>query len=93
MSIFNNINYWLLFGLGAQFVFFMRFFVQWIYSEKKKKSSIPLAFWYLSIVGSILIFIYAIHIKDPVFMLGQSLALLIYVRNIFLFKKDNDVTQ
>lgn len=75
---------WVVFGFFAQFVFFLRFIVQWVVSEKKKKSVIPLAFWYLSIVGSILILIYAIKRADPVFIAGQGLALVIYIRNIML---------
>ena len=65
----------------------MRFVVQWITSEKAKKSVIPLAFWYLSIIGSIMILIYAIKREDPVFIAGQALALIIYIRNIILHKK------
>lgn len=78
---------WVLFGFFAQFVFFLRFVVQWIVSERHKKSIIPLAFWYLSIAGSVLILIYAIKRQDPVFILGQGFALLIYIRNIVLYHK------
>lgn len=78
---------WVLFGFFAQFVFFLRFVVQWVVSERKKKSVIPLAFWYLSIVGSLLILVYAIKRQDPVFIVGQGFALLIYVRNIMLQRK------
>jgi lipid-A-disaccharide synthase-like uncharacterized protein len=87
-----NIDYWVLFGFSAQFVFFLRFVVQWLYSEKKKQTVVPMSFWYLSIVGSIMILIYALKQKDPVFIAGQFLALFIYVRNIQLHKKGNTVS-
>lgn len=87
-SLLNRLDYWTLFGFLAQFVFFLRFVVQWITSEKAKKSVVPLAFWYLSIVGSIMILIYAIKREDPVFIAGQALALVIYIRNIVLHKKN-----
>jgi len=82
-----NLNYWVIFGFTAQFVFFLRFIVQWLSSEKQKKSVIPISFWYLSIIGSIMILIYAIYRRDPVFIVGQFFALIIYTRNIMLRKK------
>ena len=84
----TKINFWLIFGFLAQFIFFLRFFIQWIYSEKAKKSIIPILFWYLSIIGSTMILIYAIHIEDPVFVIGQFFAMAIYLRNLYLFKKN-----
>lgn len=78
---------WVLFGFFSQFVFFLRFVVQWIESERKKQSVIPMSFWYLSIAGAILIFIYALKRGDPVFIAGQGLALIIYFRNIVLRNK------
>ena len=79
-----KVDSWVVFGFAAQFVFFLRFFVQWIHSERQKRSVIPMSFWYLSIVGSIMILIYAIERRDPVFIAGQALALVIYFRNIVL---------
>tara|TARA_B100000315_G_scaffold202504_1_gene195243 strand:- start:6728 stop:7000 length:273 start_codon:yes stop_codon:yes gene_type:complete len=76
--------FWLTLGFFAQFLFSMRFLVQWIASEKQKKSVVPIYFWYLSIGGSTLLLFYAIHRKDPVFILGQSMGLLIYFRNLML---------
>ena len=76
--------FWLLFGFLGQFVFFLRFLVQWLYSEKMGRSVIPVAFWYLSIGGALMILVYALHRRDPVFIAGQGFALLIYVRNLFL---------
>lgn len=79
---------WIIFGFLAQFIFFLRFAVQWWASEKEKKSVIPLSFWYLSIVGSVMILIYAIKREDIVFITAQFLALFIYARNIVLRKKE-----
>ncbi|MCL4200027.1 lipid-A-disaccharide synthase N-terminal domain-containing protein [Patescibacteria group bacterium] len=83
-----TIDAWVLFGFLAQFVFFLRFAVQWWASEKEKKSVIPLSFWYLSIAGSVMILIYAIKREDIVFITAQFLALFIYARNIVLRKKE-----
>jgi len=74
----------LVLGFTGQAVFGMRFIVQWLYSEKKRRSVIPMAFWYLSLTGSILLMIYAILRHDPVFILGQSTGFIVYVRNIRL---------
>ena len=82
-----NLNFWPILGFFGQFLFFMRFVIQWIHSEKKGESIIPIQFWYFSIAGAIIIFIYAIHIRDIVFMSGQALALMIYARNLVLIKK------
>ncbi|OGG28940.1 Lipid A biosynthesis, N-terminal [Candidatus Gottesmanbacteria bacterium RIFCSPLOWO2_01_FULL_49_10] len=78
------LDWWVLFGFSAQFVFFLRFFVQWLQSEKQKQSVIPMSFWYLSVIGSVMILIYALKRGDPVFIAGQFLALFIYIRNIIL---------
>ena len=82
-----NLNFWLIFGFFGQFLFFMRFVIQWIHSERKGESTVPIHFWYFSIAGAIVILIYAIQIKDIVFMTGQGLALLIYFRNLVLIKR------
>lgn len=82
-----KLDFWLIFGFLGQFMFFMRFLVQWLASEKRGESVIPIAFWYFSILGSVIILAYAIHKLDPVFMLGQSVASVIYIRNIMLMKK------
>ncbi len=79
---------WLCVGFGGQFLFFMRFLLQWIVSEKQKRSVIPIAFWYYSIVGSAILFIYALHKKDPVFILGQSMGIFIYVRNLYFIYRE-----
>ena len=82
---------WLAIGLGGQLVFTARFVVQWIVSERQKRSVIPVAFWYLSLVGSLVVLSYAIHTRDPVFILGFSLNSLVYVRNLWLIYRPGDV--
>ncbi|MEK7576120.1 MAG: lipid-A-disaccharide synthase N-terminal domain-containing protein [Patescibacteria group bacterium] len=82
-----RIDYWLLFGFFAQFLFFLRFLVQWIYSEYHKKTVVPIYFWYLSLMGSVAIMIYAYHLKDPVFFIGQVFVFFIYWRNLYLAKR------
>ncbi|MCB1682145.1 MAG: lipid-A-disaccharide synthase N-terminal domain-containing protein [Rhodospirillales bacterium] len=74
---------WVSIGLVGQLLFFMRFFVQWIASEKAKKSVIPNAFWYFSLSGGLVLTIYAVYRQDPVFILGQGMGLLIYTRNLY----------
>ncbi len=76
--------FFLIFGFFGQAVFASRFIVQWIYSEKKGESLIPIVFWYLSIIGGISLLIYAIFRKDPVIILGQSFGILVYTRNLIL---------
>jgi|TARA_B100000959_G_C14734503_1_gene522411 lipid-A-disaccharide synthase-like uncharacterized protein len=84
--------YWLVIGFLGQGVFASRFIVQWIYSEKKGQSSIPIVFWYLSIIGGISLLVYAISRKDPVIITGQLFGILIYTRNLILIhrKKINE---
>ncbi len=75
-------KFFLIWGFAAQAIFAARFIVQWIASEKEKRSVIPMAFWYLSLTGGIMLFIYAVYRKDPVFILGQASGLIVYIRNI-----------
>jgi lipid-A-disaccharide synthase-like uncharacterized protein len=75
---------WLAFGFSAQAMFFMRFVLQWIASERVKRSIVPETFWYFSFAGGLMLFIYAVHRADPVIMLGQLMGLFIYARNIYL---------
>lgn len=87
-------NIWLIVGFVGQAVFASRFIVQWIVSEKHKRSIIPDIFWYLSLLGSTILFSYALHMRDPVFIVGQGLGLFIYLRNIyFISRKDEPATQ
>lgn len=77
-------------GFGGQFLFAMRFIIQWIKSEGAKKSVIPLAFWYFSIGGGSVLLLYAIWRQDPVIICGQGLGLFIYARNLyFVFRERN----
>ena len=71
-------------GMLGQVMFFSRFLVQWIASEKKGKSTIPVSFWHLSIGGGLLLLIYALWRKDPVITLGQLVGLFVYIRNLML---------
>ena len=86
-SIFKNENvsvFWMIWGTIAQIVFVSRFFYQWIYSENRKESILPLGFWIISTVGSLMIFTYSISRLDPVLFAAHSLGLFIYTRNILL---------
>ncbi|RYH07481.1 lipid-A-disaccharide synthase N-terminal domain-containing protein [Tropicimonas sp. IMCC6043] len=76
--------WWVMIGLGGQLLFTARFLVQWIASERVRRSVVPLAFWYLSIGGGLVLFAYAVYRKDPVFILGQSMGIFIYARNLWL---------
>lgn len=85
---------WLGIGFLGQAMFTGRFLVQWLASEKKKESVIPMAFWYFSISGGLILLLYAIHKQDPVFILGQALGVFIYLRNLHLiFKKKKTYVQ
>ena len=89
-NLFRNedIPFWLLtLGIVSQVVFTLRFVYQWIYSEKKKKSTLPFGFWMLSLIGSLLILAYAIIRKDPVLFVGHVFGATVYVRNLMLLKK------
>ncbi len=82
---------WLAIGLIGQALFSARFVVQWLYSEKVKKSVIPTAFWYFSVGGGITLLAYAIHREDPVFIIGQGAGLFVYFRNLqFLWRNSGD---
>ena len=88
--LFKNekIPQWLLWtGVTGQVLFTLRFVYQWIYSEKKKDSVLPMGFWIISLTGSLTIFIYAIIRKDPVLLAGHAIGLVIYSRNIIILKK------
>lgn len=82
-----NLDFFMIVGLIGQAMFSMRFIVQWIASEKAGKSVIPFSFWIFSLAGSLLLLLYAIYRRDPVFILGQAPNLFIYSRNIWLIKK------
>ena len=72
----------------------MRFIVQWLASERRKESVIPVAFWFFSLGGGVTLFVYALHRRDPVFMAGEAAGTLIYLRNLYLIRrKDRGVAQ
>lgn len=77
-------NPWIIIGFAGQFLFMMRFVVQWVSSERAKKSILPVAFWFFSLGGGVVLLAYAIHQHDPVFIAGQGLGLFIYLRNLAL---------
>lgn len=83
----KQLDFWVILGFVAQFLFTMRFVVQWWASEKAKASVIPVAFWTFSLGGGFLLLIYSIARQDPVFIAGQGLGLLIYIRNLMLIRK------
>ncbi len=78
---------WSVVGLAGQFTFGGRFILQWLVSEYKKRSHVPIAFWYLSLIGSIILLAYSIHRKEPIFILGFLLNSAIYIRNLHLIYK------
>ena len=78
---------WLAFGLLGQTAFFSRFLVQWIASERAGRSYVPMAFWYLSLLGSVILLIYAIHRAEPVFLLGYLPNSVVYIRNLVLIQR------
>ena len=79
----TNFDGWVVLGFVAQGFFTMRFVVQWIASERARKSVIPVGFWFFSIGGGILLLIYALYRRDPVFIAGQALGLIVYFRNVY----------
>jgi lipid-A-disaccharide synthase-like uncharacterized protein len=79
---------WLLVGLLGQGLFFSRFLVQWWESEREGRSIIPVAFWYFSVGGGIVLLAYSIHKLDPVFILGQGVGLVVYFRNLYLIFRE-----
>ena len=78
---------WMIIGFVGQGFFSARFIVQWIMSEIKKQSIIPIGFWYFSLLGGVTLFAYALYKEDPVFIVGQGAGLLIYSRNLYLIRK------
>jgi lipid-A-disaccharide synthase-like uncharacterized protein len=79
----TRLDWWVLVGFVAQGLFSMRFLVQWIASERAGRSVIPLAFWLFSIGGGLLLLVYALYRKDPVFIAGQAFGVFVYLRNLY----------
>ena len=80
-------TFWLIIGFVGQALFSARFIVQWLVSEARRESIIPIAFWYFSLAGGATLFAYAVWRQDPVFMVGQGFGLLVYVRNLMLIRR------
>jgi lipid-A-disaccharide synthase-like uncharacterized protein len=83
-----RLDWWVLVGFIAQILFTMRFLVQWIASERVGKSVIPLAFWWFSIGGGLLLLVYALYRRDPVFIAGQGFGVFVYLRNLHFVLRD-----
>jgi lipid-A-disaccharide synthase-like uncharacterized protein len=83
-----KLDWWMLVGFAAQGLFAMRFLVQWIASERAGRSVIPLAFWIFSIVGGLLLLVYALYRKDPVFIAGQAFGVFVYLRNLYFVLRE-----
>jgi lipid-A-disaccharide synthase-like uncharacterized protein len=81
-------DFWLAFGLVAQLLFTARFLVQWISSERAGKSVVPTAFWFFSMGGGLMTLVYGVVKREPVIILGQAMATVIYIRNIMLIMKN-----
>jgi len=83
-------TFWIAIGFAGQALFSARFLIQWIASERARKSVVPKLFWYFSIAGGATLFAYAVWRQDPVFMVGQGLGLLVYIRNLLLIRRERD---
>ena len=83
-----QLDWWIVLGFAAQALFTMRFLVQWIASERAGRSVVPMAFWVFSIGGGVLLFVYALYRRDPVFILGQGLGVFIYLRNLYFVLRE-----
>ena len=79
---------WNILGIVGQALFASRFIIQWMVSEIERRSVIPVAFWYCSMGGGILLLAYAIHREEPVFIAGQGLGLIVYIRNLRLIHRE-----
>jgi len=84
----NNLDWWVLLGFVAQIMFTLRFIVQWIASERAGHSVVPLAFWLFSIGGGLLLLVYALYRRDPVFIAGQAFGVFVYLRNLQFVLRD-----
>lgn len=83
----TDVDLWIAIGLLGQGCFAARFLVQWLASERRRRSVVPLSFWYLSLAGGLILLAYATHRRDSVFILGQAVGALIYVRNLALVRR------
>lgn len=88
-----NLDWWVALGFLAQGLFTARFLVQWLASERAGHSVIPLAFWLFSIGGGVLLLVYALYRKDPVFIAGQAFGVFVYLRNLYFVMRDRKNTE
>ena len=88
----TRLDWWVLLGFAAQGLFTMRFLVQWLASERARRSVIPVAFWYFSIAGGLLLLVYALYRKDAVFIAGQAFGVFVYLRNLYFVLRDHKPT-
>jgi lipid-A-disaccharide synthase-like uncharacterized protein len=86
----TNFDWWVILGFVAQLMFTGRFLVQWIASERQGRSVIPIAFWFFSIAGGLLLLAYALYRRDPVFIAGQAFGVFVYVRNLYLIMQEHE---
>jgi lipid-A-disaccharide synthase-like uncharacterized protein len=84
----TRLDWWVFWGFVAQGLFTMRFLVQWIASERAGRSVIPMAFWIFSIAGGLLLLVYALYRKDPVFIAGQAFGVFVYLRNLYFVMRE-----
>jgi lipid-A-disaccharide synthase-like uncharacterized protein len=85
----NDTMIWIAIGFAGQALFSARFLIQWLASERARRSVVPKSFWYFSLIGSLVLLSYAIHRGDPVFITGQAAGLGIYMRNLYLLKVEH----
>lgn len=83
----DSATLWLAIGFLGQSLFSARFIIQWVVSEKRRTSVTPVAFWYFSLAGGVILLAYAIHRRDKVFIVGQAVGLLVYIRNLMLIMR------
>lgn len=84
---------WLAIGFLGQGLFFCRWVIQWIASERKAESQVPISFWYMSLIGGLITLTYAIYREDPVFIAGQSIGSIVYIRNLMLISRASRTNQ
>ena len=82
-------TFWLIVGFVGQALFTMRFLIQWLHSERLRRSIVPTAFWYFSLAGGLTLLVYSIHRRDPVFITGQAAGTFIYLRNLYFIRRGN----
>lgn len=93
IDMLSSFDTWVIIGFVGQFMFTMRFVLQWFASEKAQKSVVPPSFWIFSILGGAIVLAYAIHKQDPVFIMGQGAGLLIYFRNLYFVIREYRVNR